>query len=246
MTVPSQSARVAIVTGATSGIGAAIATRLLADGWSVEALGRDREALDALADPGHSEGGKLHGNVVDLADELRLQEWAAAFGASHSELHALVHCAGVVHRGAAADTTKQALDEQFAVNFRAPWTLTMGLLAALEAGQGYTIFMNSSQGLSAGGDAVGYAASKHAARALADGLRAEVNDRGIRICTLYPGRTATPGQRKILEYEGRDYQPERLIDTADIAELVSCILNLSSAAEVTDVTLRPARKLGPR
>ena len=58
---------------------------------------------------------------------------------------------------------------------------------------------------------VAYSASKHALRAVADGLRDEVNKKGVRVMTVFPGRTATPMQEEVHRYEGRDYDPERFL-----------------------------------
>jgi NADP-dependent 3-hydroxy acid dehydrogenase YdfG len=108
---------------------------------------------------------------------------------------------------------------------------------------GDAVFINSTQGRSASGGVGQYAASKHALRAVADSLRAEVAGTGLRVCTLYAGRTATPMQEQIFRTEGRAWTPERLLQPDDIADTVITILGLPATAEITDITIRPARKL---
>jgi NADP-dependent 3-hydroxy acid dehydrogenase YdfG len=88
---------------------------------------------------------------------------------------------------------------------------------------------------------VGYAASKHALRALADGLRDEVNKKGVRVITVFPGRTATPMQEAVHRYEGRPYDAERFLQPEDVAAAAVNALALPRTAEVTDLHIRPMR-----
>ena len=87
-----------------------------------------------------------------------------------------------------------------------------------------------------------YSASKHALRAFTDSLRAEVNPSGVRVLSVYPGRTATPMQESIFAAEGRSYDPSRLLQPADVAEMVLAALCLPRTAEVTDLHIRPLQK----
>jgi NADP-dependent 3-hydroxy acid dehydrogenase YdfG len=113
----------------------------------------------------------------------------------------------------------------------------------LKASQGQIVFINSTLGLNAKRPEVGqYAATKHALKAVADSLREEVNQDGIRILSVYPGRTATPRQKRLQEEEGRAYRPELLMQPEDVATIVLCALTLPRTAEVTDISLRPMLK----
>src|SRR5215813_11275147 len=87
-----------------------------------------------------------------------------------------------------------------------------------------------------------YAATKHAMKAVADSLRDEVNANGVRVMSLFLGRTASERQRGIFAAEGRPYPPERLIQPADVAGLVLFLLRLPRTSEVTDIVLRPMQK----
>jgi NADP-dependent 3-hydroxy acid dehydrogenase YdfG len=135
-----------------------------------------------------------------------------------------------------------ALDAQLGVNLRAPYLLTQLLLPALVAAAGDVVFVNSSAGRAARGGVAAYAASKHALRALADGLRDEVNARGVRVLSVYPGRTATAGQAAIFAEEGRAYTPDLLLQPDDVAAAVAGALALPRTAEVTEIMIRPMRK----
>jgi NADP-dependent 3-hydroxy acid dehydrogenase YdfG len=87
-----------------------------------------------------------------------------------------------------------------------------------------------------------YAASKHALRAIADSLRDEVNPDGVRVLSVFLGRTASPMQADIYRAEGRRYQPEQLMQPEDVAAVVINALSLPRTAEVTEVRMRPMRK----
>jgi NADP-dependent 3-hydroxy acid dehydrogenase YdfG len=84
-----------------------------------------------------------------------------------------------------------------------------------------------------------YASTKHALKAVADSLRAEVDAEGVRVLSVYPGRTATPMQASVHEREGMAYIPERLMQPEDVAGVVINALCLPRTAEVTDIHIRP-------
>ena len=77
---------------------------------------------------------------------------------------------------------------------------------------------------------------------MADSLRAEVNASGVRVLTLHVGRTPLGRQREIFEQEGRDYRPDLLLQSSDVARTVAHCLTLPATAEVTNIMIRPARK----
>jgi len=121
--------------------------------------------------------------------------------------------------------------------------LTQQLLPLLAAAHGQVVFINSSVGLTAKRPEIGqYAATKHALRAIADCLREEVNSNGIRVLTVYLGRTATPMQEVLHRLEGVPYNPEALLQPEDVASVVVHALMLPRTAEVTDISIRPMRK----
>jgi NADP-dependent 3-hydroxy acid dehydrogenase YdfG len=104
------------------------------------------------------------------------------------------------------------------------------------------VFVNSSLGLNSRAGVAGYAATKHALKAIADALRAEVNPDGVRVISIYPGRTATPQQRIIHEKEGKPYRAEYLLQPEDVARALLDSLLLPRTAEVTDINIRPMHK----
>jgi NADP-dependent 3-hydroxy acid dehydrogenase YdfG len=131
------------------------------------------------------------------------------------------------------------LDRLYQVNLRGPYLLTQAVLGLLKAHRGQVVFLNSTVGLEARGQVAQYAASKHSLRALADSLRDEVNGDGIRVLSLYLGRTATPMQAQVFKNENRDYRPELLLQPEDVATVLINALTLPRTAEVTEIRMRP-------
>jgi NADP-dependent 3-hydroxy acid dehydrogenase YdfG len=175
----------------------------------------------------------VDGAIEDLAQRLRRE-----FGA----VDALIHCAGAFSTGSIAKTSVQQLDTLYQTNVRLPFALTQALLPVLKTQRGQVVFINSSQGLQASGNTGLYAATKHALKALADSLRQEVNADGIRVLSIFPGRTATLGMQALYELEGWPYRPELLLQAEDIAQVVLNALLLPRTAEVTNVEIRPLLK----
>ncbi|MGH7278644.1 MAG: SDR family oxidoreductase [Candidatus Rokuibacteriota bacterium] len=236
--------RVAVVTGATSGIGRAIALALAAGGASIWAVGRREEALATIAAAGGRQGGRVFTHRADLCRDHDVQKLAARISAECRTIDVLIHSAGIFSRGRVGEAPTADLDAQYRTNVRAAYALTAAMLGLLPEGRGHIVFINSSVGLRAAGALGGYAMTKHALKALADALRDELNPRGIRVTSLFVGRTATPMQAAIHAIEGRTYRPERLLQPEDIAAVVVHALTSPSTAEITDISIRPVQ--GPR
>lgn len=112
----------------------------------------------------------------------------------------------------------------------------------IKSGNGQIVFINSSVGLKAGANVSQYSATKYALNAVADSLREEVNICGIRVLSVFPGRTATPMQEFIHKMQSNTYQPERLLQPSDVAKVVINALSLPRSAEVTNISIRPMIK----
>ena len=230
--------RVGIVTGASQGIGAAIAGGLADNGWTVYAVARGQQALSRLADC-HAKGSvvPVPADVTkedDVVELLRVASDSGPFGL-------LVHAAGRLGRGSVEDTEPTSLADMLDVNLVAPYRLTRALIEFLAPGAS-VIMLNSSQGVRATGGTAAYAASKHALKGVTDALRDELGERRIRVTSIFPGRTATPGQAELYETTSTPYHPELLLQPESIADLVVTIVNLPPTAEVTDIHIRPALK----
>ncbi|EID54367.1 SDR family oxidoreductase [Saccharomonospora xinjiangensis] len=220
----------ALVTGATRGIGAAVAAalapthRLLLGGRNADVLAERARELPA-AEPW----------PVDLTDAEALREACASIDA----LDVLVHSAGVAKLGSVADSEAEVWRQNLEVNVVAVAELTRLTLPALRAAKGHVVFVNSGQGLAAREGWGPYAASKFALRAYADVLRAEESGRGLRVTSVYPGRTDTDMQRAVVSHEGGEYSPEQYLRPESVAAAVVAAVTASPDAHLTEVTIRP-------
>jgi NADP-dependent 3-hydroxy acid dehydrogenase YdfG len=234
--------RVAVVTGAGSGVGRAIAIALAREGLELCLLGRDSTKLAATAAVARPFSSVTEFQL-DLTVEEALHPLSQHLEEGPGRLDVLIHCAGVIQQGPMEGASIADLDFQYATNVRAPYAATQRLLPLLVAARGQIVFINSSAGLTAKRPDIGqYAATKHALKAIADSLREEVNPKGLRVLSVYLGRTATPMQEAICRQEGRDYHPERLLQPEDVASVVLHALTLPATAEVTDISIRPMAK----
>lgn len=229
--------RTVVITGATSGIGRALAVELGAGGDEVHLLGRSRERLSAVA----AEVPRAEQHPVDLRDDGAVRRVGAAL-AERPRIDVLVHSAGVVTLGPVKTAPIEELDENLAVNLRAPVLLTQLLLEKLVAAEGQVVFVNSGAGLSARSGWSYYAASKFGLRAVADALRDELRPKGVRVMTVYPGRTATPMQERVRHLEGAEYDPNEFIQPEDVSRMVVQGLALPRSADLVELNIRPGGK----
>jgi NADP-dependent 3-hydroxy acid dehydrogenase YdfG len=220
-----------MITGASRGIGAATA-RVLADTHDVLLGGRDAAALGALAAtlPGARPW------QVDLGDAAAL----AAAVEGIDELDVLVHSAGQIEIAPIADTPTDVWRRIMDVNVVAVAELTRLLLPALRAARGRVVLVNSGQGQRASANWGAYAASKFALRAFADVLREEEAAHGVRVTSLFPGRTGTDMQREVRAAEGGEYQPDSYLRATSVAETIGYVVRTPDDAQIPELVLKPA------
>ena len=221
-----------LLTGAGSGIGQATADVLHARGDDLLLLARNEQRAADLAE-------RYAGADVRVAD-LTVPDTLAGVVADVDRLDAVVHAAGVIELGRVADLTLEDLSGQLRVNLVAPTELTRALLPALRASRGQVLFLNSSAGLVANAEWGAYAATKFGLKAIADSLRAEEADAGVRVTSVYLGRVATPMQAKVREQEGKPYDAADWASPASAAATIVHLLDLPSDATVPDIRFRPA------
>ena len=234
--------QMAIVTGASSGIGRAIALGLAREGASLCLLGRNKERLQVTAQTASNSSPKVSIYQIDFASE---RDFLCLTGQLEQELEyvdVLVHAAGDIVLGDMKSSSIEDFDRQYKTNVRAPYLLTQKLLPRVRARRGQVVFINSSVGVHARASVGQYAATKHALKAVADSLRSEVNPDGVRVLSIFAGRTATTMQEAIHRLENKAYDPQLLLQPEDIASVVVNALILPRTAEVTDIHIRPLAK----
>jgi short-subunit dehydrogenase len=232
----------AIITGASSGIGQAIAADLARQGAALWVLGRSRSRLEESLCAWAASALSISAVEADLATASGAAAAADELLRQLDGVDVLVHCAGAISLGPIERAPVEQLDEQYHVNLRSPFVLTQALLPLLRKSQGQVVFVNSTAGLRANGNAAQYSATKHGLKALADSLRDEENRNGVRVLSVFCGRTSTPMQRAITGWEGKEFLPEYLMQPEDVASSLLQALTLPRTAELTDLSLRPFRK----
>ena len=239
----SSASRTVLITGAGGGIGRALAIALASDDADVVIAGRTRATLLETAAAVVERGGRAHVAVCDLDDDGAvgdLAQFTEAIGVGR--LAVLVHSAALHLLASIEETSTADFDRIMRVNVRGPFMLTRLAIPLLRTVPGDVVFINSSAALSAPAATAAYAASKAALRAFADSLRAQINADGVRVLTVFPGRTATAMQEAMFQHEGRQYRPELLLQPSDVATAVTSALGLPRTAELTELHIRPAIK----
>lgn len=185
--------RVALVTGASSGIGADIALAMGKAGAAVAAVGRNEGRLSETVARIQEAGGKAIAIGVDLSDpeapQRVVEETIREFGGVDS----LVNCAGIFIPASVDDErTVEYFDKQWRVNVHAPFALTVAALPALRERKGNVIFLSSIAGMVGYTNATAYCATKGAIEVLTKALALEEAPKGIRVNAIAPGNVETP------------------------------------------------------
>ena len=236
-------AGVAVITGASGGIGSAISRALAARRMSICLTGRDSRRLQDTATQIRSQAAQVLIHPADLSTDEGIRGLVARVGSDRRRIDVLVHAAGMIRPGTVESAGWEDLDEHYRLNLRAPFLLTKAFLPMLKETRGQVVFLNSRAGLAAGANNGLYAATKHGLHSIAGSIRDQVNPYGIRVLSVFPGRTATKMQEAVQQFQGRGFDAEALVQPEDIAELIACALALPRTAEVTDIVVRPMQKV---
>jgi short-subunit dehydrogenase len=184
----------AVVTGAASGIGAALAGLLAARGSNLVLVDRDKERLDGVAQQVRRDHPALAVDtyVVDLSDDAATAEAADALAAAHPGTTLLVNNAGVALGGRFDQVTLEEFDWVMAVNFRSVVRLTHAFLPVLKAHPGsHLVNVSSVFGIFAPAGQAAYSASKFAVRGFSESVRHELAEDGVGVTVVHPGGIKT-------------------------------------------------------
>jgi len=209
--------QVALVTGASRGIGRAVALAMAELGAKIVAAARNRQLLDELVAEIEHAGGKAAAIVFDLADEASINAVVEQTASQLGRLDILVNNAGLTHSAPMEETATADFDRTMAVNARGPYILTRQCLPLLkQAPQATIVNVSSVVGVKGYPRQSAYTASKHALRGWSIALAEELRDTNIRVHVLCPGGVDTDMVSSVRP----DIPKDELIKPEEIAELV--------------------------
>jgi NAD(P)-dependent dehydrogenase (short-subunit alcohol dehydrogenase family) len=232
-----QERRAAIVTGASSGIGLALARMLAEEGHGVTMAARRPEKLAAAASALRADGLDVHEVAASLGAEEEIARVVAAHEERYGRLDVLVNNAGVGLGASIEAYPTKHLDLQLDVNLRGViifYRECLGMLRAAGAEHGNALVVNSASIAGQQGQAwlSVYSATKAGVIAFSQAMNRELGGAGIKSCALCPGFVDTA----MTDFVKDRVKPEAMIRTADIAEMVRPLLRLSPAAVVPEIT----------
>ena len=241
---------VAAITGASSGIGTAIATQLAADGYNLALCARREQRLAQLANILSSQHGvEVLTQTVDLRDEAQILDWFDAIATRFNRLDVLVNNAGLGHKESLSSGSTEKWRETLDVNVIALCICTreaIKLMRTLGNDSGHIVHISSMSGHRVPGSGM-YSASKFAVRALTEGLRQELraDQSAIRISSISPGFVETEFAEKYsgsAEAAQQVYSQFPVLQPKDIANGVGYILSQPDYVQVHDLLLRPTQQ----
>lgn len=231
--------KTAFVTGATSGIGRAIALAMARTGYTVYAIGRSQSALEELR---ALESG-IQPIAVDVTDREALEAVVSGL-----DIDVLVNNAGQMPPlGNFADMDIKDVDAALEVNLSAVIVLTRLVAPRMrERGSGHILFMGSSAGHGAFPNVAVYSATKAGIAGFAAGLRVDLSPHGVRVTEIVPGRVETALYKDILDARTREAMyATKVVQPEDIAHMVLAVLSLPEWADVSRFDIVPTRPTAP-
>ena len=227
---------VVLISGASQGIGAVLAKTFAQEiqGVRLALVARNVAGLRRVAQACAKAGATAAAFGCDVSNEASVSLMAAAVTQRLGAVDVLINNAGAFTMAPFAETTVGEFDRMIAVNLRSAFLVTQAFLPAmLKAKRGDIFFMSSIAGLGAYPHATAYCAAKFGVTGLAQVLRAETKDRGIRVCCVHPGATWSPSWAK------SGVKPTRIMPAEDVARAILDVHRLGRRTVVEEIVLRP-------
>ena len=236
--IPLMPKPIALVTGATEGIGRAIAMALGAEGYAVAVTARTGPKVAALVGELTSGGITAVGIRADVADSTSVAQLVDSVTRELGPVGVLVNNAGIAIAKPFLETSLEEWDQTFATNVRSLYLVTRATLPGMiAAGQGDIINIASLAGKNGIANAAAYCASKHAVLGFSRSLMLEVRKQGVRVIAICPGSVDTPLLRASPAFSPNW---DRILKPEDVAALVVDALRLSRRATISELEIRPS------
>ncbi len=233
--------KTAIITGAGSGVGRAVALRMALEGWTVALVGRTVKGLEETKHLAGTNAAKLHVFPCDIGDAAAAAKTVAAAVEKLGTVTALINCAGTnIAKRSLEVLNADDYQSVIATNLNGTVYFVLGVLPAMrKAGGGTIVNIVSDAGMFANAKAgAAYVASKFGVSGLTQSINCEERQHGIRACAIFPGDIATPllDKRPVpppMEARAKMIQPD------DMADCVMLCVNLPERSVVEQMLVRP-------
>jgi short-subunit dehydrogenase len=225
-----------IITGASRGLGKAMAERFAAAGYGLYLVARDAGRLAATQEElsAGNPGLPIHVQAVDMGDKEQVEAYGKGLLTAGVAVDVLVNNAGQFIPGSVHDEAEGVLERLIAINLYSAYQLTRILLPGMMARRSGHIFnICSVASLQAYPNGGAYSISKWALAGFSANLREELKPHGIKVTSVYPGAVYTDS------WAGSGVDPRRIMEAADVAEMVYAASRLSAQATVEEILLRP-------
>lgn len=232
--------KTAIITGATQGIGKAIAQKFLAEGYDIGICARNQAALTALQSSWHEQypERRIVVYAADFASPEAVKAFAQHILQEFTNVHVLVNNAGIFLPGTVIEEPEDQLSYMMEVNVMSAYHLSRAIVPVMQAqGAGHIINICSVAGLHAYAGGSSYSISKYAMLGLSDNLREACKPYGIGVTAICPGPTLSPS------WDGSGVDEAKLMDAEDIATLTWQCTQLSPKACVDRIVVNPVRDM---
>jgi NAD(P)-dependent dehydrogenase (short-subunit alcohol dehydrogenase family) len=236
--------KIAVVTGAASGIGAAISRTLAANGAKIGLLDIDQGALEAAADDMAARGFDFRMVCCNVAREAECEDAIRELVMHYGGIDILVNNAGITQRSAFVDTNISVYRQVMDVNFFGSLFCTKFAITSLMERRGTIIVIESLAGVAPLLGRTGYCASKHALHGFFTSLRAELNTSGVHVMIVCPGFVKTRLQTRALGGDGRvTRHPQSMVGRQDSPDRVAELVYQAMQKNKNLLVLSPVGKL---
>ncbi|MHA1211461.1 MAG: SDR family oxidoreductase [Candidatus Heimdallarchaeota archaeon] len=227
-----------IITGASSGIGEAIAFEMATSKHHFFLIARNKERLQDVAERLDMMGCKVHYTTGDVGKGDDVERiWSQIEKAFEGKVSVLVANAGVGHFGNLEDLTEKQFDDQFNTNVKGVFLWLRKVLPGMrKQNSGQIIVISSNMGLDTGPRASLYAGTKHAVQAMTACLRKELKGTNVKAATLNPGSVDTPW------FDGKDVDRTTMLTAEDIAKAARFLIDQSETSNIDHIHIMPAKR----
>ena len=239
-----ESPKVALITGASSGMGAATAVRLARDGFKVALAARREDRLDQVAERVRQAGGEPLVCVTDVTELAQIQAMVRRTMEAFGRIDVLFNNAGLMRIGPIEQLSHEEIEQQIKVNFLAAVRVVKEVVPILKKqNSGLIINVSSVLGRKTRATAWVYAGTKWAIIAMNEGLREELVGTKVRVCALEPGVVDTELFSTFETHPAKWQNISRPVKPEEVAELIAFVVSRPWHFNINEVLFRPTEQI---